>query len=161
VLIGVIISLVLLIRRVSSPHVAFLGRIPGARRYSDLRRHTDNEPIPGVLAFRVEASIVYFNAEHVFDSVLARLEAAREPIKLAICDLSTSPNIDMAGARMFLRLHAELAKRGIAFGLVEARSSVRDMLRVEGLENEIGRIDRFTTLADAIEDFQSRTAPKS
>jgi MFS superfamily sulfate permease-like transporter len=44
VLIGAIISLVLLIRRVSSPHVAFLGRIPGARRYSDLKRHADNEP---------------------------------------------------------------------------------------------------------------------
>jgi SulP family sulfate permease len=54
VLIGAIISLALLIRRVSSPHVAFLGRIPGARRYSDLQRHTDNEPTPGVLAFRVE-----------------------------------------------------------------------------------------------------------
>ena len=53
VLVGAVISLVLLIRRVSRPHVAFLGRIPGARRYSDLERHADNEPIPGVLAFRV------------------------------------------------------------------------------------------------------------
>jgi len=161
VLIGAIISLVLLIRRVSSPHVAFLGRIPGARRYSDFKRHADNEPIPGVLAFRVESGIVYFNAEHVFDTVLARLGAAREPIRLVICDLSTSPNIDMAGARMFLTLHTELAKRGIAFGLVEARSAVRDMLRVEGVEKKAGRIDRFTTLADAIEDFQRGAAPKS
>jgi STAS domain-containing protein len=125
---------VLLIRRVSSPHVAFLGRIPGARRYSDLKRHVDNEPTPGVLAFRVESSIVYFNAEHILDTVLARLDAAREPIRLVICDLSTSPNIDMAGGRMFLALHTELLKRGIAFGLVEARSAVRDMLRVEGVE---------------------------
>jgi MFS superfamily sulfate permease-like transporter len=46
VLIGAIISLVLLIGRVSSPHVAFLGRIPGARHYSDLKRHADNEPTP-------------------------------------------------------------------------------------------------------------------
>jgi len=161
VLIGAIISLVLLIRRVSSPHVAFLGRIPGARRYSDLRRHADNEPTPGVLAFRVESSIVYFNAEHVLDTVLARLDAAREPIRLVICDLSTSPNIDMAGARMFLTLHTELAKRGIALGLVEARSTVRDMLRVEGVEEKAGRIDRFKTLAEAIEDFQDRPPPKS
>ena len=161
VLIGAIISLVLLIQRVSSPHVAFLGRIPGARRYSDLKRHADNEPIPGVLAFRVESSIVYFNAGHVFDTVLAHLDAPREPIRLVICDLSTSPNIDMAGARMFLRLHAELAKREIAFGLVEARSTVRDMLRVEGVEEKTGRIDRFTTLAEAIEGFQNGAAPKS
>lgn len=161
VLIGAIISLVLLVRRASTPHVAFLGRIPGARRYSDLSRHADNEPTPGVLPFRVESSIVYFNAEHIFDTVLARLDAAREPIRLVICDLSTSPGMDMAGAEMFRTLHAELAKRGIAFRLVEARSSVRDMLRVEGVEESAGRIDRFTMLADAIDEFQITAAPKS
>jgi high affinity sulfate transporter 1 len=39
VLVGAVISMVLLIRRASSPHVAFLGRIPGRRRYSDRERH--------------------------------------------------------------------------------------------------------------------------
>jgi high affinity sulfate transporter 1 len=155
VLIGAVISLVLILRRVSSPHVAFLGRIPGARRYSDLSRHTDNEPMPGVLAFRVEASIVYFNAEHIYDAVLSRLAGASEPVRLVICDLSTSPNMDMAGAHMFLNLHGELAKRGVILRLVEARSTVRDMLRAEGVEEQIGRIDRFTSLAHAIDDFLS------
>ena len=47
VLIGAVISIILLIRRASRPNVAFLGRIPGSRRYSDLERHPDNEPVPG------------------------------------------------------------------------------------------------------------------
>ena len=55
VMIGAIISLVLLIRRASRPHVAFLGRIPGTRRFSDRERHPDNELIPGVLIFRPES----------------------------------------------------------------------------------------------------------
>jgi SulP family sulfate permease len=157
VLIGAVISMMLLIRRVSHPHVAFLGRIPGARRYSDLERHPDNEPTPGALPFRVESGIVYFNAEHIFDAVIARLDAAHEPVRLVICDLSTSTTVDMAGARMFLALHAELAKRGIPLRLVEARSKVRDLLRVEGVEEKVGRIDRFTSLAHAIDDFRNET----
>ena len=160
VLIGAIISLVLLIRRASSPHVAFLGRIPGARRYSDRSRHPRNEPTPGVLAFRVESSIVYFNAEHVFDAVLARIDSMREAPRIVICDLSTSPNIDIGGARMFDNLHGELSRRGIAFRLVEARASVRDMLRLEGVEEKTGPIDRSTSLAEAIEEFQ-RQSPNS
>lgn len=44
---------------------------------------------------------------------------------------------------------------GILFSLVEARSSVRDMLRVEGVEDSVGRIDRLTTLADAIDAAQN------
>lgn len=161
VLVGAVISMVLLIRRASSPNVAFLGRIPGARRYSDHERHPDNEPTPGILAFRIESGVVYFNAEHIFDTVLARLDATPEPIRFVICDLSTSPHIDMAGAHMFKTLHAELVKRGITFRLVEARSAVRDMLRVEGFDESAGRIDRFTMLADAIDDFQNQTATKA
>ena len=152
VLIGAIISLVRLIRRVSTPHVAFLGRIPGTRRYSDLSRHASNEIIPGVLAFRVEAPIVYFNVEHVAETVLNHVDQETSAPRIAICDLSTSPNIDMAAAHMFLNLHAELKKRGVALRIVEARSKVRDILRLEGVEERLGRIDRFTTLADAIEN---------
>jgi len=76
-------SVLLLIRRASTPHVAFLGRIPGARRYSVNSRRSSNEPTPGILAFRVE-----------------------------------------------------------------------------GVEDKVGRIDRFTTLADAIDAFQITEAPK-
>jgi SulP family sulfate permease len=161
VLIGTILSMVMLIRRVSTPHVAFLGRIPGTRRYSDLSRHPDNEPIPGVLAFRVEAGIVYFNVEHISETVLALVRSISPPPRLVICDLSTSPNIDMAGAHLFLSLHAELEKRAIGLRIVEARSKVRDMLRLEGVEEKVGRIDRFTTLADAIENLPKETPAHS
>jgi high affinity sulfate transporter 1 len=161
VLIGAVISMVLLIRGVSTPHVAFLGRIPGTRRYSDLSRHADNESTPGVLPFRVESAFVYFNVEHIFDTVLGRLDGMHEPVRLVICDLSTSPKVDMAGARMFLALHAELAKRGIAFRLVEAHAAVRDILRVEGVEEKVGRIDRFTSLAHAIDDFRAEADRKT
>ncbi len=158
VLIGAVISIVMLIRRVSSPHVAFLGRIPGTRRYSDLSRHDTNEPIPDVLAFRVEAGIVYFNVEHISETVMERVRSMHPPPSAVICDLSTSPNIDIAGARFFLSLHSELEKRGIALRLVEARSKVRDMLRLEGVEVKVGSIDRFTTLAEAIDDLDSAAA---
>ena len=154
VLIGAILSMVLLIRRVSTPHVAFLGRIPGTRRYSDLSRHDTNETVAGVLPFRIEAGIVYFNVEHIADTVLAKVRSTTPRPHIVICDLSASPNIDMAGARFFLSLHSELTKLGIGLRVVEARSSVRDILRLEGVEEKVGRIDRFTTLADAIDSVQ-------
>jgi high affinity sulfate transporter 1 len=158
VLVGVILSLLLLLRRASSPHVAFLGRIPGTRRFSDLERHPSNEPTPGVLAFRVESGIFYFNTEHVFDAVLARLDAEANPPKLVVCDLSTSPAVDLAGARMFLSLHDELSRRRIGLRLVEARSSVRDMLRLEGVEDKVGPIDRFQSLPDVVDEPKLQSA---
>ena len=55
-------------------------------------------------------------------------------------------------------MSATAASGGITFRIVEARSSVRDMLRVEGVEDKVGRIDRFTSLAHAIDDFQNQTS---
>jgi sulfate permease, SulP family len=154
VIVAAVASILLLLQRVAHPHVAFLGRIPGTRRFSDSARHQSNQQIPGVLAFRVEAGLVYFNVDHVLRVVLERVEVTGKSVRLVVCDLSTSPSIDLAGAKMFLNLQAELAKRDIVLRLVEARASVRDLLRIEGAEERVGAIDRLATLADVIDNFQ-------
>jgi sulfate permease, SulP family len=58
ILLAALASIVLLLVRVSRPHVAFLGRIPGTNHYSDVDRHPENEPLPGVIVFRPEASLI-------------------------------------------------------------------------------------------------------
>ena len=81
VMIGAIISLVQLLRRAAIPHVAFLGRIPGTRRFSDRERHPDNELIPGVFIFRPEASLIYFNVDHVRETIADRVAGRSRPAK--------------------------------------------------------------------------------
>ncbi len=157
VLIGCAISLLMLLRRTSTPHVAFLGRIPGSRRFTDTARHPDNEPVPGMLLFRVEAAILYFNADHVCDTVLERVRACAPPPRMVVADLSSSPHVDLAGAEMLASLHGELARQGIGLHLVETRASVRDTLRMEGLEEKVGGINRFSSVADCVEQFHPAT----
>jgi sulfate permease, SulP family len=154
VLIGAIISLVQLLRRASRPHVAFLGRIPGTRRFSDLARHPDNEPIPGALLVRVESSLLYFNAEHVRDAVAARLRAEATPPGIVILDLSASPHMDIQACGVVMNIADDIKAAGAHLQIVEARSSVRDRLRAEGIEEHVSHVNRFTSVADAVEDFQ-------
>jgi MFS superfamily sulfate permease-like transporter len=143
-------SILLLLGRASRPHVAFLGRIPGTRVYSDTARHPENEPLPGVIAFRPEASVVYVNADAVLETVLARLRDAGAGLRLVVCDLSASPYVDLAGARMLHELHRELEARGIALRVVGARGRVRDLLRADGLSDKVGGLGREVTLADLL-----------
>ena len=154
VLIGAIISLVQLLRRASRPHVALLGRIPGTRRFSDLARHPDNEPVPGALLVRVESSLLYFNAEHVRDTVAARLHAGAAPPKIVVLDLSASPHMDIQACGVVMNIADDVKAAGARLQIVEARSSVRDRLRAEGMEEHISQVNRFTSVADAVEDFQ-------
>jgi MFS superfamily sulfate permease-like transporter len=131
-LLAALASIFLLLARASQPNVAFLGRLPGTGRYADSARHPDVEPLAGIIAFRPEASLLYINAETVSESVLARVSAA-PGIKLVVCGLSSSPFIDLAGAKMLHDLHDELASRGIAFQIVGARGQVRDVLQADGM----------------------------
>ena len=158
VMIGAIISLVLLIRRASRPHVAVLGRIPGTRRFSDHGRHPDNELIPGVMIFRPESGLMYFNMDHVRDTIADRVRTETPAPRLVVLDLSATPRVDMHSAQMLGSVADEFTATGIQVQAVEARSSVRERLRSEGVNDKLGGIDRFTTVADAVEAFQKQTA---
>jgi sulfate permease, SulP family len=150
VIIAAVASIVLLIRTVSDPHIAFLGRIPGTKRYTDINRHPDNETIPGMLLFRVEASVLYFNVENIRNEVWKRILNPEDSIRTVIWDLSTSPYVDIAGARLIKRLYIDLKSKGISLKIAEAHAGVRDMLRAEEIEHLTGHISRKVSVDDLV-----------
>ena len=154
VLLAAIVSLLMLLRGASRPHVAALGRIPGTRRYSDVERNQDNETVPGALLLRVEASLLYFNAEHVRNLVRLKLRAAASPVRLVVFDLSSSPHVDVTAALMLSGLQKELDAAGIAIRFVEARAEVRDLLRSSDTRARVGEVDRRISLDDVVREFE-------
>ena len=74
-------------------------------------------------------------------------------------DLSEAANVDMQSAHTLASMADELTAAGIQFHAVEARSSVRDRLRHEGVDGKLGGVNRFTTVADVIDHFLGESAP--
>ena len=158
ILLAALTSILLLLARASRPHVALLGRIPGTNSYSDLARHPENEPLGSVIACRPEASLLYVNAGYVLETVMASVLKNRSKISAVVCDLSASPYLDLAGARILHTLHDELAAQGIALQIVGARGRVRDLLRADGLAEKVGGLERAVSLDDAISAARKRVA---
>ena len=154
VLLAVVASILMLLSAAAKPHVAILGRIPGTRRYSDAERHPSNEPIPGVIIFRVESSLLYFNVEHVYNYIWERVSAASD-VRLVVFDLSNAPYLDVAGAGMLSALHKALAARGVQLRIVEAHARVRELLRAEGLQSQVGDFSRTASLEQALAEFEA------
>lgn len=150
VLIGALASLILIIKFVSSPHVAILGRIPGTERYTDISRHPDNQTTPGILLFRVESPLVYFNVNFVYSHIWPIIQRDCLSLKIVILDLSTSPYIDSSGARLIKKLFTGLESKGIIFKVAEAHSEVRDILRYEDIEHLLGHVSRRDSVHDVI-----------
>src|SRR5512133_183743 len=158
VAVSVIASILFLLRMMAKPHVAVLGRIPGSIRFSDAARHTSNELFPGLFLFRVEAPLLYFNVDNIVNVVLDRIHRESIPVRLAVCDLSTSPYIDAAGARMLAQLEEQLEQEGIQFKVTEAHAEVREILRATGISERLGGVSRHTALAEIVEDFERDSA---
>jgi SulP family sulfate permease len=116
-----------------------------------MERHSDNEATPGALIFRPESSLVYFNIDHVCMTILDRVRQEPVPPRLVVLDMSAAPYVDLQSAHALAGLADELGKAGSSLQVVEARSGVRDRLHGEGLDARLGGINRFTTVADALD----------
>jgi len=60
VLLGVIITVLMLLRRASKPHITELGRVPGTAVFADLRRHKENALYKNEKNYQVRFAFVGF-----------------------------------------------------------------------------------------------------
>jgi SulP family sulfate permease len=155
ILLASLASIFLLLARASQPNVAFLGRLPGTGRYSDNARHEGVEPLVGVIAFRPEGSLLYINAETIMETVLNVLRRSTD-VRLVVCDLSASPYIDLAGARMLQDLYDELASRHVGLCIAGAHGQLRDLLRAEGLAEKTDSDQWLRSLDSVLGDGQAK-----
>ncbi len=159
ILLAALISILLLLALSSRPHVAFLGRIPGTKQYSDMLRHPENETLVGALACRPESSLLYLNADYVLQRILTQLDMIQmQGIRTVFCDLSAAPTMDLAGARMLAELFENLNDRGVGLAVTNVHGRVRDVLRAEGLDDKIQGIARGTSLESELRAFEMAQA---
>jgi sulfate permease, SulP family len=154
-LIGLLASLVFVIYRSSRPHVASLGRIPGAAgAYSDLSRHPDDTPVPGVLIVRVDGPLYYANALTVRDRVIAMAAAMAPPPRAVIFDAAAQDTLDVTSAEMFKSLFAHLRDEGIDVCFADVHAPVRERARELGLLELIGEDRVFPTVDAAVRQIE-------
>jgi MFS superfamily sulfate permease-like transporter len=161
VLIGVVLSLLLLLRRSSRPHTTELGRVPGTDLFADRVRHPEYEREPGVTIFRTEGSILYFNADYIRDRFSELLNDRTTDARLAIFSMGMVAAIDLAGAELIAELHRSLAARGIKFRIAEAHGNIREALRRAGFEKECGPVEANQTVGSIVSEWLATTDSKA
>jgi SulP family sulfate permease len=150
VLIGAFLSLIEILYRVSFPHMAVLGRIPDTDTFGDISRHPENEVVEGIFIFRIDAPLIFANAESFKDNILNALGREQRPIHIVILDFESSPFTDVTAVDMTRDLISELERKGIELRIANACGQTRDILRRAGIEEKVGRLDQATTIAAII-----------
>jgi high affinity sulfate transporter 1 len=150
VLVAVGVAILQLLAKASHPHDAVLGRIPGTDSYYDITGRPDAETFPGLVLFRFDSSLVFFNSDHFKSRVRTVVEEAGSGVRCFVLDAETMPAMDSTGAAALGDVCNELAGKGIDFAIAEAKGPLREMLEKTGLKQQIGSDRLFPTLDSAI-----------
>lgn len=149
-IIGVIASLVFVIYRSSRPHISSVGRVPGEPgAFSDLTRHPENIPVPGVLIVRMDGQLYYANASAFRDRVKTMVEQMTPP-RAVILDASAWYSIDVTSADTLVKLTRELRAQEIAVYIADAHVPIREDVAKIGLLETIGQDHVFPTIDAAV-----------
>jgi len=154
VLIAVGLALLKLLRQVSRPRDSILGLVSGVDGDDFRSEDEGGTSIPGMLIYRFEASIVFFNADYFNERVRALIKAAQIPPKYLLIDAESVPLLDVSGAYALEALHQELTQQGIELGIARAPYLTRLMLERAGLTETIGTHNLYTTIHAGARSFR-------
>ena len=154
-IIGVVASLIFVVYKTSRPHISSLGRVPGVPgAYSDLGRHPEDTPVPGVLIVRVDAQLYYANALTVRDRVKAMLAEMSSPPRAVIIDASAWDQLDVTSTEVIKGLVKELRVNGIDVYFADVHAPVLEYGRKTGLVDFIGEDHVFPTVDLAVRSLE-------
>lgn len=123
---GILFSLLSLLVRASTPHIAVIGRIAGTEHFRNLERH-GVETIPGVLFLRIDESLFFGN----LSAIEARLEselAKDAGVQDLVLIMSAVNRIDTTAMEVLTDMNRDLGERGIRMHLAEVKGPVQDRL---------------------------------
>jgi high affinity sulfate transporter 1 len=115
IFVAVMLALLRFVKLVSRPKVEILGSVPGLPGLHSSDRHPNATTIPGLLLFRFNAPIVFFNASFFRRSVLEAAEAAGPDLKWFVVDMIPVTLIDITGLQAAAGVIETLRDRGVTF----------------------------------------------
>jgi sulfate permease, SulP family len=124
VMLAVALSLAWLLMVASRPQDAVLGRVPGLPGFHSLADYPKAATVPGLLLFRFEANLVFFNIDYFAERLRAAIATAVMPVEWVIVDASPINWIDATALQRLDEMRAELAARGITLGVARAKLSL-------------------------------------
>jgi len=146
---GVVLSLLTLIYRASHPQGAVLGQLPGTEAYRNIERRPEVITFPGLLIWRIGGDLFFASIGNVSEALKASL-AARPDVKRVLLDFGAVNFVDISATDELLSLIRELKGRGITFAFARVRDSVRDDMRLAGIEAFVGPSNFYERVTDGV-----------
>jgi high affinity sulfate transporter 1 len=154
IVIAVVLSVMYIFKRASSPYSTTLGTAPDLPGWHDTRRYPEAKPIPGLLIVRWSAPLFFANANRFRDRIRELVEASTPPPRWVLVAAEPITDIDTTAGEMLTDLDLELNSSGIHLAFAELQSSVRDHIVRYGLLETIDAGHLYRSVTEGVEAFR-------
>ena len=135
-----------------------LGRVKGTKGFHDIEDFPEATTIPGLILYRFDANLVFFNADYFRERVRAAIAAAETPVEWVVIDASSINVIDITALQKFDELREELSVQGIVLATTRVKKSLSRFFNHDwGVkQRELHAKYRFHTTKSAVRAFKNR-----
>ena len=156
ILFAVALATLRFVRLTARPKTEILGKVEGLPGFHSIERHPEASTIPGLLLFRFNAPIVFFNAPYFKRELLAAVDSAGPRLKWVVIDMLPVTLVDSSGLYTAQEVAAELNRRGATFTAAGRQTEWRVWSKSRSLPEGFHRTKIFPTLSAAVKAYLGR-----
>ena len=163
VMLAIGLSLLWLIAVDSNPHDAVMGRVSGMKGFHEVDLYPDAETTPGLLLYRFDANLVFYNVDVFRDRIRTLIAAAETPVEWVVVDESSINVMDATSIEKFDEFRNELAESGIFLAIAYPKTNLRRFFKPawNQAREQLEQAYEFPTLKSAVEAFNRRAEKRA
>jgi high affinity sulfate transporter 1 len=156
ILIAVGLALVRFVKVTARPKDEVLGTVDGLPGFHSIEQHADAKTFPGLVLYRFDGPLTFFNSDYFKERALAVTGAAGPGLKWFVIDAVPISQIDITGLFAVRDLRESLRARGITLILAGRKTEFLTLLQEAGLYRPEHEHWIFPTLRQALKAYQRR-----
>lgn len=151
--VAIALSILDLIRRITSPYADVLGYAPGVAGMHSLDDYPDSQPVEGLVVFRYDSPIFFANADDFSARAMQAIDVSPQPIRWFLLNAEANTEMDLTAVDALDDLRAELKNRGIRFAMARVKQNLQRSLAPTGFIEAMGEEYVFATLPTAVRAY--------
>jgi high affinity sulfate transporter 1 len=156
--VAVVLALVHFIRLTARPRAEILGEVEGLPGFHSVARHPTAQSHPGLLLFRFNAPLVFFNAPHFKQKAQAAIAAVGPDLRWFVLDALPVTQVDVTAYCVLEELAQALRARGAELMLAGRMTEVIALRKSSGIGEGSILSRYFPTLEEAVLAYRATLA---
>ncbi|NHB57507.1 sulfate permease [Acinetobacter sp. 194] len=153
-MIGIVSTFILLLWRISRPHIAVIGLVEGTQHFRNISRY-DVRTSSRLISIRIDENLSFLNANTLKEFIIQQV-SQQDELRHVVINCSSISNIDLSALEALEEINAELQKLNIQMHLTEVKGPVMDRLKHSDLLDHLsGNI--YLTHYQAMHELDSQT----